>query len=1191
APAIARAPSAQTPAAAVAQAEQLDPAAFQTAAAPSANERWAERAVALFDGMLERPRPLAVSAPEGGAPAPRLERPDGRFAGPYLLVALTLTDPGSVEGLNALLAKLGHEVGFRRDASGPIVRAEGVVVLRGAVPVENLLPLAKSPGVKGVSPIAAPRAAPYERPASETAFRAFVRGVAEKNPLAGALTTMPLHAFAVPAIIFPAFVGLALASPPAAAFLKPLLLGGTVALLGTFSFLAPLFRWIPAPLRAALAYAPVVVGGSLLVLNGATLAGVWIAANGLLGAMAAGKAFARMAAAPNAHLVDKLVNGAETSLHANLIGFHLLLVAFSSLLGVGALAGALGALSALTLLALSERASAPAVATAGPAARAVPPGMPGPDGPLPATAVAVRGANTAKPAPRQPFVAASRKVADLEKLVKSDPDAALALASDYLLKETDKRHEVRIGALRALEALPAEKALPVYLAFLNGAAAPGAQLAKQTSHDKWWYYQWEMLRRVAGQAPALTPASEELLAALRAAYKDRNSSVRLMAAHALLAFGQEPGPEVEPAAVVPVTMVARPSAGSGGVPGAAQRVAPEQPNGSSRWKWLIVGGLALLLGLSFYGGPRGSARDPSMMNRPAVTQQLERPAPAPSASVRPETTTPRSHEELTVQELERIAEAAERSARAAEEQNRLLAESQKKSGSGWIWTLFLAFAPILFMVWLFSKMARGGMGGGKGSPMDMNKAQTNAEKPSVRFHDVAGIDESMVEVEEIVDYLRNPGQYARLGARVPKGVLLEGPPGSGKTLLAKALAGETDANFISMSGSDFVQMFVGVGAARVRDLFEQAKKNRPAVIFIDEIDAVGKARGSGGPMGGNDEREQTINAMLAAMDGFTDSTGIIVVAATNRADTLDPALTRPGRFDRKIHVGAPEVIGREAILALHARKIRLAPDADLRYVARRTAGLTGAFLENVAIEAARLAARRGGDMVTMADLDEGVDRATIGAKRSLKLSDELKLRIARHESGHVLANLLNERPELRQPTNKVTIVPHGTGALGFAEMGSPEGDSYLYTKSQLEARLDHALGGLVAERLYYGEWSTGPGSDLQYATRIARTMVQQLGMDEGLGLAQTGADPNDPFGRQPFGDGVGDRVHEATKRVIQESYERVLKRLEANRDRLDAMSAALMDKETLIDTEISQYAFGELPEPPAGAAGEAAPKE
>ncbi len=807
------------------------------------------------------------------------------------------------------------------------------------------------------------------------------------------------------------------------------------------------------------------------------------------------------------------------------------------------------------------------------------PQSPVPDGPLAASPRSNLREASAKPA-RQAFVAASRKVAELEKLVVSDPDAALALASDYLIKETDRRHEVRIGALRALGALPLSKAMPTYLAFLESAAKTGVQLSKQTAHDKWWYYQWEILRRISAESAAASPASEALLAALRAGYKDWNASVRLMSGDALRRLGQDPGPEPEYAMPAPQSMnPTGPSAANRGGGNTTHRTSAS-PESSKRWKWIIISGLAVLLGISLFGGGLNPGRNPAPAERAAVVQPFARSEAAVAASPAagaPVVTAPQDHQDLTLQELDRIADAAERSARAAEEQNRLAAEAQRKSGGSWMWTLFLVFAPIVLMVWLFSRMARGRTGGGGGNVNDMAKAQSNLEKPNVRFHDVAGIDESMVEVEEIVDYLRNPHQYARLGARVPKGVLLEGPPGSGKTLLAKALAGETDANFISMSGSDFVQMYVGVGAARVRDLFEQAKKSRPAVIFIDEIDAVGKARGSGGPMGSNDEREQTINAMLAAMDGFTDSTGIIVVAATNRADTLDPALTRPGRFDRKIHVGAPEVMGREAILALHARKVRLAPDADLRYIARRTAGLTGAFLENVVIEAARLAARRGGDMVTMADLDEGVDRATIGPKRSLKLSEELKLRIARHESGHVLANLLNENPELRQPTNKVTIVPHGTGALGFAEMGSPEGDSYLYTKSQLEARLDHAMGGLVAERMYYGEWSTGPGSDLQQATRIARVMVQQLGMDEGLGFPQTGADSNDPFGRQPFGEAVGGQVHEATKRIIQQSYERVLARLQANRDRLDAMSAALMDKETLIDTEIAQYAFGELP--------------
>ena len=480
--------------------------------------------------------------------------------------------------------------------------------------------------------------------------------------------------------------------------------------------------------------------------------------------------------------------------------------------------------------------------------------------------------------------------------------------------------------------------------------------------------------------------------------------------------------------------------------------------------------------------------------------------------------------------------------------------------------LLIGILPLFLLFWWLGK--KGGMGG-----MGLKTKPTmNLERPTTKFSDVAGIDESMVEVQEILDFLNEPQRFRRLGARMPKGVLLEGPPGTGKTLLAKALAGETNAAFISISGSDFVELFVGMGARRVRELFEHARQNSPAIIFIDEIDAVGKQRGNSPAGGGNDEREQTINQLLKEMDGFDNSSGIIVIAATNQAATLDTALTRPGRFDRKIHVGLPEMLGREAILSLHARRARLAAEVDLRLIARRAAGLSGAFLQNIVNEAALLAARRGADSISAADIDEAVDRATIGGKRSLRLAEPLKRRIAAHEAGHVLANLLNEKAELRQPVNKVTIIPHGSGALGFAESGSEDGDRYLYTKSELEARLDVALGGLVAEKIFYGEWSSGPGSDLEYATRIARAMVQQFGMDESLGLAQTSPDRNDPFGRAGFGDAVGARVHEAVNKLLKASMERTEARLRAGAAQHQAMIDALMEKETLSADEIEAIA-------------------
>ncbi len=498
--------------------------------------------------------------------------------------------------------------------------------------------------------------------------------------------------------------------------------------------------------------------------------------------------------------------------------------------------------------------------------------------------------------------------------------------------------------------------------------------------------------------------------------------------------------------------------------------------------------------------------------------------------------------------------------------------------------LLWSFGPLvlIFVVgsWLMRKFMNRQNGGGGGGPAGVNnKPKMSMEKPKTRFSDVAGIDESLVEIQEIVDFLRDSSRFKKLGARMPKGVLMEGPPGTGKTLLARALAGETNASFISISGSDFVEMYVGLGARRVRELFDAARKNvrpdTPVIIFIDEIDAVGKKRGGGGAgTGGDLEHDQTINALLKEMDGFDNATGIIVIAATNRADVLDPALIRPGRFDRTIHVGLPQALGREAILALHSKKARLAAEVDLRLIARRTTGLSGAFLENVVNEAALLAARRGAESIGSTDIDEAVDRTTIGGKRTLRLSEALKRRIAAHEAGHVLANLLNESAELRVPVNKVTIIPHGSGALGFAESGSEDGDTYLHTRDQLEARLDTALGGLVAEKIVYGQWSTGPGSDLEAATRVARAMVQQLGMSPEMGLAQTA--PNQ-YGQSAFGGEADSRALAEVNKLLKASMERTEARLRAGAAKHKAMIEALMVKETLSADDIDAIASASWP--------------
>lgn len=768
---------------------------------------------------------------------------------------------------------------------------------------------------------------------------------------------------------------------------------------------------------------------------------------------------------------------------------------------------------------------------------------------------------------REPFVPATRVVAELEKLAQTDAEKGFSRALALLVDGAETRREVKLAALRVLDAHPISRLLPLYASALRSVAPKAVQDRKAAGIDSAWYIQRTMILRLARE-PEAVKASPEALEALKAAYRDRNPSVRLAAAEGLRRAGVEPGPEASYSEPAP--------------PRAAASSRAEAPQKPARWKMRVMLGVSLaMLAAAVYTTVDSVKRAPAP--RPAAVQVVPgSPAAAPPVA---RAEKPGSPEERSARAAERAAQAAERVAKSIEAQT----AAQKNASTSLLGGLFGMIFNAAIFVGIFMLISRLISKRGAQSPGGLSastSAKTNVEKPLQRFTDVEGVDESLVEVREIVDFLRDPARFKRLGARAPKGVLLEGPPGTGKTLLARALAGETDSAFFALSGSDFVELFVGMGARRVRELFEKARGHRPAVIFIDEIDAMGKARG-GAASGSNDEREQTINALLTAMDGFDNSGGIIVVAATNRADTLDPALLRPGRFDRKIHMGAPHMGGREAILTIHAKDKRLSPDLDLRYVARRTAGLAGADLANILNEAALQAVRRGADAVGLADIDEAVDRGTIGAKRSLPMSEALKRRIAYHESGHVLANLLNEDPEVRQPVNKFTIVPHGSGALGFAEMGSAEGDAYLYTRAQLEAKLDHALGGLVAEKLVFGktepvpgDWSTGPGSDLEYATNIARAMVQTLGMGRDTGLAVTAPDRRDPLGRAPFGETVAAKTWEEVNSLLSASEKRVTERLQRNRHVLEALTRTVLEKETLIGEEIQDVVRKAGPVPP-----------
>ena len=479
-------------------------------------------------------------------------------------------------------------------------------------------------------------------------------------------------------------------------------------------------------------------------------------------------------------------------------------------------------------------------------------------------------------------------------------------------------------------------------------------------------------------------------------------------------------------------------------------------------------------------------------------------------------------------------------------------------------TLLLIGAMAVF--WFFMMRQQGG--GGK--VMDFAKAKykdKNGNKPTT-FADVAGCTEEKEELEEIVEFLKHPNQFNALGARIPKGVLLMGQPGTGKTLLARAVAGEAGVPFFSISGSDFVEMFVGVGASRVRDLFGEAKKNAPAIIFIDEIDAVGRHRGAG-LGGGHDEREQTLNQLLVEMDGFGNNTGIIVMAATNRADILDPALLRPGRFDRQIVVGAPDVEGREAILKIHTKNKPLGPDVDLGVIAKSTAGFTGAELENLANEAALLAARRKKKAITMKEIEEATIKVVAGPeKKSKKVNEKDKRLTSYHEAGHAVVTYFCETQD---PVHEISIVPRGYA--GGYTMSLPVEDRNYVTKRYMEEELCTLLGGRVAEAIVLGDISTGASNDLERATRIARNMVTRYGFSEKLGPIVYGSDENEVFLGRDYGqnkhysDDIASDIDSEIRRLVDEAYERTESILNEHRDKLDAVAAFLMENEKVTGKE------------------------
>ena len=500
----------------------------------------------------------------------------------------------------------------------------------------------------------------------------------------------------------------------------------------------------------------------------------------------------------------------------------------------------------------------------------------------------------------------------------------------------------------------------------------------------------------------------------------------------------------------------------------------------------------------------------------------------------------------------------------------------------WFVSLLVSWLPFIALigVWIFlSRQMQGGAGKAMGFGKSRAKMLTEAHG-RVTFEDVAGVDEAKQDLQEIVEFLRDPGKFQRLGGRIPRGVLLVGPPGTGKTLIARAVAGEANVPFFTISGSDFVEMFVGVGASRVRDMFEQAKKNAPCIIFIDEIDAVGRHRGAG-LGGGNDEREQTLNQLLVEMDGFEANEGVILIAATNRPDVLDPALLRPGRFDRQVVVPNPDVVGREQILKVHVRKVPLAPDINLKTIARGTPGFSGADLMNLVNEAALTAARRNKRMVTQAEFEEAKDKVMMGAERkSLVMTEEEKLLTAYHEGGHAIVGL---NVVATDPIHKATIIPRGR-ALGMV-MQLPERDKLSMSLEQMTSRLAIMMGGRVAEELIFGKdkVTSGASSDIEQATRLARMMVTRWGLSEALGTVSYGENQDEVFlgmsvsRTQNASEATVQKIDTEIRRFVEEGYKEATRILTEKRGDLETLAKGLLEFETLSGDEIQDLLNGKKP--------------
>ena len=516
--------------------------------------------------------------------------------------------------------------------------------------------------------------------------------------------------------------------------------------------------------------------------------------------------------------------------------------------------------------------------------------------------------------------------------------------------------------------------------------------------------------------------------------------------------------------------------------------------------------------------------------------------------------------------------------------NGVKVEAKPEEEQSFLMSIFVSWFPMLLLIGVWVFFMRQMQGGGKGGAFSFGKSKARLLDEStntVTFADVAGCDEAKEEVSELVDFLRDPTKFQKLGGRIPKGVLLVGNPGTGKTLLAKAIAGEAKVPFFSISGSDFVEMFVGVGAARVRDMFENAKKHAPCIIFIDELDAVGRQRGAG-LGGGNDEREQTLNQMLVEMDGFEASSGVIVIAATNRPDVLDPALMRPGRFDRQVVVPLPDIRGREQILVVHMRKVPLSSDVKADIIARGTPGFSGADLANLVNEAALFAARGSKRLVDMEDFEKAKDKIMMGAeRRSMVMNEEEKRNTAYHESGHAVVAKLVPKSD---PVHKVTIIPRGR-ALGLT-MQLPEEDRYAYDRTYLMSRIAVLFGGRIAEELFMNQMTTGASNDFERATQMARDMVTRYGMSDALGPMVYGENEGEVFlGRsvtthKNVSEATMQKVDHEIRRIIDEQYALARRLLEENRDKVEAMTKALLEWETIDAEQINDIMAGQPPRPP-----------